>query len=70
MNMTEVNALKGQSEEILECDIVDDSGLNDFQKLPNKHGISIPYVGIERFRIPLKFRHRDGEIMNACGSRE
>jgi GTP cyclohydrolase I len=64
MNMTEVNLLKGKSEEILECDIVDETGLNDFQKLPNKHGVAIPSVGIERFRIPLKFRHSDGEILN------
>ena len=45
------------------CDIKDKSGLNDFQKLPNQHGISIPHVGIERFRLPLTFRHKDGQNM-------
>lgn len=46
------------------CDIQDASGLNDFQKLPNQSGVAIPKVGIERFRVPLTFRHADGTQMN------
>lgn len=48
----------------MNCSIQDASGLNDFQKLPDLSGISIPRVGIERFRIPLNFRHADGTEMN------
>ncbi len=46
-------------------DIVkDDNGLNDFQKVPALDGIGIPKVGINRFRIPLNYMHRDGGIFN------
>ena len=48
----------------LDCPIRDESGLTDFQKLPNHDGISIPRVGIERFRIPLRYTHPDGLVMN------
>lgn len=56
--------VKGKHEDIIDCAVKDESGLNDFQKLPNSHGVSIPRVGIERFRIPLNFKHRDGETFN------
>lgn len=62
MKTTELNQLRGNQEEILNCAIQDDTGLNDFQKLPNDHGISIPRVGIERFRIPLNYRLKDGSV--------
>lgn len=49
---------------ILNCAIQDETGLNDFQKLPSDAGISIPRVGIERFRIPLLFKHANGAMMS------
>jgi GTP cyclohydrolase IB len=52
------------TEKVLNCDVQDSTGLNDFQKLPDRHGIAIPRVGINRFRIPLTFKHRDGSVMN------
>ncbi len=51
-------------DKVLNCDIQDATGLNDFQKLPDRQGIAIPRVGINRFRVPLTFRHRDGSVMN------
>ena len=49
---------------VLNCEVKDQSGLNDFQKLPDQDMIAIPKVGINRFRVPLNFIHRNGEIMN------
>lgn len=49
---------------ILGCKLQDSMGLNDFQKLPDQQSnISIPYVGISRYRIPLQVQHDFG-IMN------
>src|SRR5262245_34503774 len=42
----------------------DETGLSDFHKMPDIYGIDIDKVGINRFRIPLKYKHRDGTIMN------
>lgn len=53
--------LKHKQNPVMNCSIKDDTGLNDFQKLPNSNGISIPRVGIERFRLPLTFTTADGE---------
>jgi GTP cyclohydrolase I len=50
-------------DKVLNCEVQDDTGLNDFQKLPDRHGIAVPRVGISRFRIPLTFKHRDGTVM-------
>jgi GTP cyclohydrolase I len=58
------SSLKGSPNSILNCSVKDDTGLNDFQKLPSNAGISIPRVGIERFRVPLLFKHSDGSVMN------
>lgn len=55
---------KGTHEDILNCSVKDDTGLNDFQKLPNENKIAIPKVGIERFRVPLTFIHEDGGKFN------
>jgi GTP cyclohydrolase IB len=46
--------------QVMTCEVKDDTGLNDYQKLPNRSGITIPRVGIERFRIPLQFALPDG----------
>ena len=50
--------------DIIDCAVKDETGLNDFQKLPNENGIAIPKVGIERFRLPLNYLHEDGSVMN------
>ncbi len=50
--------------DVMDCAVKDDTGLNDFQKLPSSHDIAIPKVGIERFRIPLNYLHADGSVMN------
>jgi len=46
-------------EQILNCETKDETGLNDFQKLPSEDQIPIPSVGVNRFRIPLKFHHKN-----------
>ena len=58
-----LETLQNNSDKILKCEIKDETGLNDFQKLPNEAIIPIDEVGIENFRIPLRFLHEDGEIM-------
>ncbi|MBL7664368.1 MAG: GTP cyclohydrolase I FolE2 [Bacteriovoracaceae bacterium] len=50
-------------QQVLYCDIKDNAGLNDFQKLPDRQGIAIPKVGISRLRLPLTFKHSDGYFM-------
>ena len=52
------------SDKVLNCDVQDPTGLNDFQKVPDRQGIAIPRVGIGRFRVPMSFKHRDGPVMN------
>ena len=47
---------------ILNCKTKDESGLNDFQKLPTDELIAIPRVGINRFRLPIILRNKEGEV--------
>jgi len=49
---------------VLNCDIQDATGLNDFHQMPDLFGIDINKVGINRFRIPMLYRHKDGTVMN------
>jgi GTP cyclohydrolase I len=56
-----LETLKNDQNPVTDCSIKDDTGLNDYQKLPNSNGIEIPRVGIERFRLPLTFKTSDGE---------
>lgn len=56
--------LSPSEDRILSCDTKDASGLNDFHKQPDLFGIDIDKVGINRFRIPLLYRHKDGTVMN------
>ncbi len=58
------DAISNTAKNIIHCPAKDKSGLNDFQKLPNHYGSAIPRVGIERFRIPVNFRHPQGEVMS------
>ena len=62
--MKNIEALRNKRDDIINCEVKDSSGLNDFQKTPNDIPIMIPKVGIERFRIPLRFEHSDGTIMS------
>lgn len=55
-----LEALSREQNQVMNCSVKDTTGLNDYQKLPNTNGISIPRVGIERFRIPLNFKLNDG----------
>lgn len=48
--------------DILACDLQDDSGLNDFQKLPTQDLIAIPRVGINRYRLPIEMQNKYGVV--------
>jgi len=60
---TNIGPILPLKDQILQCTLKDEQGLNDFQKLPDALGIEIPRVGITRFRLPLKFKHGP-EIMH------
>lgn len=47
--------------DIVSCDSKDDTGLNDFQKLPTDEKIAIQRVGINRFRLPITVTNSFGE---------
>ncbi len=49
-------------DDILDCQTKDESGLNDFQKLPTQEMIAIPRVGINRFRLPIEMKNKFGVI--------
>jgi GTP cyclohydrolase I len=65
INTTNGN-LENTTEHVLNCAVQDDQGLNDFQKLPNLEEIAIPRVGIERFRIPMRFQVQDEIRTHDC----
>ena len=48
-------------DDVIKCDLKDESGLNDFQKLPSDDNIAIPRVGINRFRLPILVENKYGE---------
>jgi len=50
-------SLETINDQVLNCEVKDATGLNDFQRLPAEDQIGIPRVGVNRFRIPLKFPH-------------
>ena len=54
--------LTTKAKDILGCSVKDESGLNDFQKLPAKNAVRIPYVGIERFRLPIQSKGENGLV--------
>ncbi len=41
------------SENIIDCHVKDQAGLNDFQKLPSQSNLAIDQVGISRYRFPI-----------------
>ena len=53
-----------KEDRILSCTSKDKTGLNDFHYLPDLYQRDINKVGINRYRIPVKYKHRDGQIMN------
>jgi GTP cyclohydrolase I len=56
------NSLKNKVvEDIIAGDLKDDTGLNDFQKLPTEDLIAIPKVGINNFRLPIEWTNKNGE---------
>ena len=58
----DTNGLKNKVvEDIIACDLKDDTGLNDFQKLPTDDLIAIPKVGINNFRLPIELTNKEGE---------
>ncbi|MFT5387813.1 MAG: GTP cyclohydrolase I [Candidatus Omnitrophota bacterium] len=59
-----MDTMTPREDRILKCVEKDESGLNDFHRLPDLYGIDIDKVGINRFRIPLQFKHKDGTVMN------
>jgi len=54
--------LRNNHKKILDCEVQDADGLNDFQKIPDDKACFIDRVGIDRYRIPLNFAHQDGAI--------
>ena len=59
----ELTSLKNSLvDDIISCDSKDESGLNDFQKLPSQDSVAIQRVGINRFRLPIDFLDIDGKI--------
>lgn len=62
--MTDQENSNEVTEQVLNCEVKDATGLNDFQKLPEDSGIAINKVGINRFRIPLKYYRKDGSVEN------
>ena len=54
--------LTTKAKDILGCSVKDKTGLNDFQKLPAKNAVKIPYVGIERYRLPIQFLSENGPV--------
>jgi len=60
----DLEKLRNGREKILECHVKDANGLNDFQKLPSTHEREIPEVGIERYRLPLRYERMEGEALS------
>lgn len=48
--------------DVLNCEIKDETGLNDYQQLQCPMGVAIPKVGITRYRIPVSMAYPDGTI--------
>lgn len=59
-----MNPLNPQTENRNEPPQKDSTGLNDFHQTPDLFGIDIDKVGVNRFRIPVNYRHKDGSVMN------
>ncbi len=48
--------------DIFSCETKDESGLNDFQKLPTENLIEIPRVGITNYKLPINIQTADGAV--------
>lgn len=62
-----MNLKEHDHKNILNCEVKDQTGLNDFQKIPHFSGIEIPKVGIERYRLPVPVKRKDGTISSHDG---
>lgn len=61
----ELSSLKTKMvDDIISCDSKDESGLNDFQKLPSKDAVGIQRVGINRFRLPVTYTSKEGTTLS------
>lgn len=49
---------------ILSCAHQDETGLNDFHRIQNPLKVAIDKVGINRYRIPMLYRYKDGTVRN------
>jgi GTP cyclohydrolase I len=59
----ELTSLKNKMvQDIISCETKDESGLNDFQKLPSQDAVAIQRVGINRFRIPIEVKNKEGVV--------
>lgn len=59
----ELTSLKSTMvDDIISCGSKDESGLNDFQKLPSQDSVAIQRVGINRFRLPIEITENDGKV--------
>lgn len=54
--------LRNNNSKILDCSEKDETGLNDFQKIPDESAMAIDSVGIERFRLPITYKRRDQSL--------
>ena len=61
--MPDSDELQSNIEKVLNCEVQDASGLNDFQKSTDLTMILIDKVGIERFYIPITLLHPNGKVM-------
>jgi GTP cyclohydrolase I len=59
-----LETLRNHSDKILDCEMKDETGLNDFQKLPDQYAQAIDEVGIERFRVPVKYLNTEGNSLS------
>ncbi|MFZ5801575.1 MAG: GTP cyclohydrolase FolE2 [Candidatus Omnitrophota bacterium] len=49
-------------EDLFDFNQLDENGLTDIHKIENRMGIAIDKVGINRFRVPVQYRYKDGSI--------
>ncbi len=59
-----LETLRNNDKKILFCHEKDESGLNDYQKMPDQSKLAIDEVGIERFRLPIQIKHENDIIMS------
>lgn len=61
---SEKKAAGNIGDHILSCAHQDETGLNDFHRMQNPIKKAIDKVGINRYRIPMVYRYKDGTVRN------